>query len=141
LQFLIYLLPVSSGFHFDTHALHSLVCVLYALPIVHNTSSNNGKLSSATTSFPWRYTNSTKNHAYNDVADDLRRQPFRAVDSALVPDEEGKKGRKGQTFSDHTYPTVSSRPRGRCVQSLVEIGSEMWICIRYNQKTNIQLYI
>jgi hypothetical protein len=44
-----------------------------------------------------------------------------------------KKGRKGQTFSDHTYPTVSSRPRERCVQNLIKIGSEMGICIRYKQ--------
>jgi len=29
----------------------------YALPVVHNTSSKNAKLSSATTSFPWRHTN------------------------------------------------------------------------------------
>jgi hypothetical protein len=39
----------------------------------------------------------------------------------------------------HTYPTVSSRPRG-----LVRISSEMWICIKYKQtnkqKEKIQLY-
>ena len=40
----------------------------------------------------------------------------------------------------HTYPTVSSRSRGRCVRNLVPIGSEMWICIRYRQ-TFIFLYI
>jgi len=84
---------------------------------VHDTSSKNAKLSSATTSFswrhtnisrnhgynsvaddscrtrnsstsfPWRHTNTSKNHGYNAVADDLRRQPFHAEDSALVPDE------------------------------------------------------
>jgi len=47
LQFLIHLLPVSSGFHFYTHAFRSLLRVLYALPIVHDTSSKNAKLSSA----------------------------------------------------------------------------------------------
>jgi hypothetical protein len=129
----------------------------YALPTVHDTSNKNAKLSSATTSFPWRHTNtsknhgykavadescrtrncrllqrhfhdvtnSSKNHGYNAVADDLRRQPFRAEDSALASDERGQKGTKGQTFSDHTSRTVSSRPRGRCVQCLVQIGSEM----------------
>ena len=55
-----------------------------------------------------------------------------------------KKVEKCQTFSDHTYPRVSSRRRGRCVQSLVQIGSEMRICISsihtYTQ-TNIHLYI
>jgi hypothetical protein len=109
---------------------------------VHDTSSKNAKLSSAT-SFPWRHTNTSKNHGYIyiyiyiAVADDSRRQQFRAEDSAPAPDEEGHKGRKAQTFSDYTYPAVSSRPRGRCVQSLVQIGSEMWICIRYKQ-TNKQ---
>jgi hypothetical protein len=85
----------------------------YALHIVNGTSSKNAKLSSATTSFAWRHTNTSKNHEYNAIADDSRRQQFRAEDSALAPDE------KDQTFLDHTYPTVSSRPRGRCVQSLV----------------------
>jgi len=37
---------------------------------------------------------------------------------------------KGQILWVHTYPTTSSRRRGRRVQSSVEIGSEMWICIR-----------
>jgi len=36
-----------------------------------------------------------------------------------------RKVAKGQVFSDHTYPTVSSRRRERCVQSLVLMGSEM----------------
>jgi len=66
---------------------------LYALPIVHDTSSKNAKLSSATTSFPWHHTNTSKSHGYNAVADDSRRQPFRAEDSATAPDE-GQKGRK-----------------------------------------------
>jgi hypothetical protein len=47
--------------------------------------------------------------------------------------KKGPKGRRGQDFWAHTYPTVSSRPRGSRVQSLVQIGSEMWICIRYKQ--------
>jgi len=110
--------------------------LFYALPVVHDTSSKNAKLSSATTSFPWRHTNTSKNHGYNALADDSRRQPFRAEDSALVPDKEGQKGRKGRTLSDHTYPTACSRPKGRCVQSLVQIGSEMWICIRYKLTKN-----
>jgi len=64
------LLPVSSGFHFYTHAFRSLTRVLYALPIAHDTSSKNAKLSSATTSFPRRHTNNSKNNGYNAVADD-----------------------------------------------------------------------
>jgi hypothetical protein len=120
-----------------THAFCSLLHVLYALSIVHDTSSKNAELSA--TSFPWRHTNTSKNHRYNAVTDDLCRWPFHAMDSALGPNEEGQEGRKGQTFLDHTHPSVSSRQRGRCVQSLVQIGSEMSICIRYKQ-TNFQLY-
>jgi hypothetical protein len=37
-QFIIHFLPVSSGFHFHTHAFHSLLCVFYALRTVHITS-------------------------------------------------------------------------------------------------------
>jgi len=70
LQFLIHLLPVSSGFHFYTHAFRSLLRVFYALPIVHDTSSKNTKLSFAKTSFPWRHTNTSKNHGNNAAADD-----------------------------------------------------------------------
>jgi hypothetical protein len=122
------------------HSVHFAFCMHY--PLVHDTSSKNAKLSSAKTSFLWRHTNTSKNHGYKAVADDSRRQPFRAEDSAPAPDEEGKKGRKGKTFSDHAYPTVSSRPRGRCVQNLFQIGSDMWICIRYkkNKQTFSLIY-
>ena len=76
-----------------------------------------------------------------------RRQQSTARRSAPAPDKIGQKGGKGEILWAHTYPTVSSRPRGRCVQSLVPIGSEMWICIRYKQtcifiyKINIFIYI
>jgi len=70
LQFLIHLLPVSSGFHFYTHAFRSLHGVFYALSIVHDTSSKNAQVSPATTSFPWRHTNTCKCHGYDTVADD-----------------------------------------------------------------------
>jgi hypothetical protein len=36
-QFIIYFLPVSSGFHFYTHAFHSLSRIFYALRTVHIT--------------------------------------------------------------------------------------------------------
>jgi hypothetical protein len=60
-----------------------------------------------------------------------------------------KKVEKSQSFSDRTCPTVSSRRRGRYVQILIQIVSEMWICIKYKQtnkqtKTNkksFQLYV
>jgi len=69
-----------------------------------------------------------------------RRQPSNARKSAPAPDKISRKGGKGEILWARTCPTVSSRPRGRCVQSLVPIGSEMWICIRYKQ-TNIQTFI
>jgi hypothetical protein len=75
---------------------------------MHDTSSKNEKLSSATTSFPWRHTITSKNHGYNAVADDSRRQPFRAEDSAPAPDEEGEKVEKVKYF--RTIYTLRSLP-------------------------------
>jgi len=75
-------------------------------------------------------------HGYNAVAGSgvvWRWQPTIAHESALAPDKIGRKGGKGEILWAHTYPMVSSRPLGRCVQSLVPIGSEMWICPRYKQ--------
>jgi len=70
LQPRIHLLPVSSCFHFYTRAFPSLLRFFYPLPMVHDTSNKNAKLSSATTSFPWRHTNTSKNRGYNAVAED-----------------------------------------------------------------------
>jgi hypothetical protein len=69
-------------------------------------------------------------HGYNVLAGDLcrqpssvgclfRRQPFFVLESALARDKESQKGREGHKFWVHIYRTVSSRPRGRFVQSLV----------------------
>ena len=61
--------------------------------------------------------------------------------------EEGENVEKGQILWVHAYRKTSSRRRGRRVQSSVEVGSEMWICIRYKQtnkneqKTISALYI
>jgi hypothetical protein len=41
-----------------------------ALPIVYDNSSKNAKVSSATTSFSWRHTNTSENNGYNAVAED-----------------------------------------------------------------------
>jgi hypothetical protein len=65
----MHLLPLSSDFHFYTHAFRSLLRVFYALPIVHDTSRKKAKLSSAT-SFSWRHTNTSKKHGDNAVAAD-----------------------------------------------------------------------
>jgi hypothetical protein len=45
--------------------------------------------------------------------------------SCVKKPENYKKGQKDQKVWVHTYLTVSSRPGGSCVQSLVQIGSEM----------------
>jgi hypothetical protein len=112
----------------------------YALPIVHDTSSKNAQVSPATTSFPWRHTNTCKNHGYNAVADDSgkvssattwrytntrKNHGYNAVaeescaGNHVVPrilhslhKKKVKKGRKCQTFLGHTFHTVSSRRRG-----------------------------
>jgi hypothetical protein len=122
---------------------------------------DSGQVSSATTSFQWRDTNIYKNHGYNPVADDpgqlLSATKWRHTNTRKnhgyiamaevscagshdvprilhsFPTKKVKNVEKIQTFSDHSYTTVSSRPRERCVQSLVQIGSEMLICIRYKQ--------
>ena len=71
-----------------------------------------------------------------------RRQPSTAHESAPAPDKIDQKGGKGEILWAHTCPMVSSGPRGRCMQSLVPIGSEMWICIRYKITTiHTSLYI
>ena len=122
-------------------------------------ADDSGQVSSATTSFPWRDTNTFKNYGYNAVADDsgqvpsatmwrntntLKNHGYKAVAEVScagshvapriqysLPMKKVKKVEKGQKFSDHTYPTVSSKRRGRCVESVVQTGSEMLICIRY----------
>jgi hypothetical protein len=125
-----------------------------ALPIVHDTSSKNAQVSPATTSFPWRHTNTCKNHGYNAVADDCgqvssattwrhtntrKNHGYNAVayvscaGSHVVPRILHSLPPKKVKKLEHTYPKVSSRQSGRCVQSLVQIGSEIWICMRYKQ--------
>ena len=102
LLFLIHLLPVSWGCYFHTHAFRSLLRIFYALPIVHDTSSKNVKLSSATTSFPWRHTNTCKDHGYNAVADDSRQVSFAATSFPW---------RDTNTCKDHGYNAVADDSR------------------------------
>jgi len=111
----------------------------------------NAKLLSATTSFLLRHTNSSKNHGYNAVEDDLRRQPFRAEDSAFAPDEKGQKSRKSQTYCICTegpyIPYSLFQTKG---EMCAKFGSE-WIRSvnlykvqtnkQTNKQTNIQFYI
>jgi len=119
-HFISHLLPVSSGFHFHTHAFHSLLRVFIAQPTCVTSHQH------------------ARHRGHNAVA--WRRQPATAHELAPAPDKIGRKGGKGEILWANTCPPVSSRPRWRCVQSLVPIGSEMWICVRYKQ-TNIHLYI
>jgi len=101
-----------------------------ALPIVHDTSSKNAKLSSVTTLFPWRHINTSKNHGYNPVADDLRRHPFRAESSAFLPTKKFKRVEKSNIFGPYiTYGLLQTNEK--YVQIWALIGSQMWDCIRY----------
>jgi hypothetical protein len=118
-QFIIHFLPVPSGFHFHTHAFRSLLHVFYALRTVHVTS--------------------VTSHQYgieHSSGELWHKQPSSAHESAITPDKIHQKCRKVEILWVHTYPTTSSRPRGRRVQSLVQISSEMWICI-----SSIQTFI
>jgi hypothetical protein len=127
-QFVIHFLSVSSGFHFHTHAFRSLLRVFCALTTMHVTPVTSHQYAS--------------HHGYIAVAGDWRRQPSTAYESPLAPDKIGRKGGKFEILWFQTYPTISSRPRERCVQSLVQIGSEMWICISFIQTNkHSSLYI
>jgi hypothetical protein len=126
LQFIIHFLRVSSGFHIYTHAFRSLLRFVYTLPTVQDTSTCKCRL---------------LHHGYNAVADDFWRKcrllhnGYNAVADYswarfhLVPRILywllTEKIEKGQILWFHTCPTTSFRPRGRRVQSLVQIGSEM----------------
>jgi hypothetical protein len=67
------------------------------------------------------------NHGYYAVAD----YSSAAILSPRLCSRSPENDEKGQIFWVHTHPTVSSRPRGRYVQSMLQSGSEMWICMRY----------
>jgi hypothetical protein len=119
--------------------------LLYTTPAIElltTPSHTSPLLSSVNTSPPLHATD--HNHGYYPVADYSSATILSAGICARSP-EKDEKGVRGQKLWVHTNPTVSSRPRGRCVQSLVQIGSEMWNCIRYihtytHTQTNIQLY-
>jgi hypothetical protein len=143
----------------------------YALPIVRDTSSKNAKLSSATTLFPWRHTNTSKNHGYNAVAEDscitrncrLLQRQFRnvALTAARITDITlSRMTFAGSHFVPrirHSLPTINvkkiqkSNIFGRCMPyCLFQIKGEMcakfgWDRFRnvnlYKVKTNIQLYV
>jgi len=128
LQFIIHFLPVSSGFHF-TH-MHSVHFSAFSM---HYPQCKTLPVRRRNCRLLQRHARDvTVTHAaITDIT--LSRMTLApAQDLTLAPDRRGWKGR-GQILWVHTYPTVSSRPRGRCVQSLVQIGSEMWIFIRYKQ--------
>jgi hypothetical protein len=123
--------------HTHTHAWHSAserlptTKLLYTIPAIQlltTPTHTNPLLSSANTSSHLHPT--AHNHGYYAVPDYCSAAILSPRLCARSPENNGK-GKKGQTLWVHIYTTVSSRPRGRRVQSLVQIGSEMWICIRY----------
>jgi len=98
---------------------------------------------SATASCWRRYANTSWNHGYKGITENGRAgSHLVSVILQWPPKKKSPKGGRGQEFRVHAYPTVSSRPRGRRVQSLVEIGSEMWICISFiHTNKHSSLYI
>ena len=95
MQFISHFLPVSLGFHFHTHAFRSLLRVFIAQPTVLDvTPAHAASRIKRSSGVVWR------------------RQPSTAHESAPAPDKIGRKGGKGEILWAHTYPTVSSRPRG-----------------------------
>ena len=110
-QFIIHFLALSSGFHFHTHAFRSLLRVFCEITTVNVTP---------VTSLQY-----APHHGYDTAAGDWRQQPSTAHGSALASDKIGRKNWKVEILWVHTYHTTSSRQRGRCVQSFVQIGSEM----------------
>jgi hypothetical protein len=112
------------------------------LCISHSARHFNGQVSSATwrtilgafvvcyiTDDSWRKCR-LLDHGYNAVAMTLG-PAASTLHWLLTEDDENVE--KGQIMWVHTYPTTSSRRRERRVQSSVEIGSEMWTCIKYIQ--------
>ena len=160
---------MSSGFHVYMRACCCLLRVFYASHTVQEKRNKNAQLSRARASCAWSHMNTCQSNGRNAAAEehgggaghlpyDVTRtcvgiHGYKGImknghtGSHFVPmilqwplKKEGQKGRIRQEFRVHTYPTTSSRPRGRRVRSLVQIGSEMWICISSIQ-TNIHLYI
>ena len=82
-QFISYFLPVSSVFHFHTHAFRSLLRVFIAQLTVHVTSVTSHQYA--------------PHHGYNAVAGAVwRRQPSTAHESAPAPDKIDRKGGEGE---------------------------------------------
>jgi len=96
------------------------------------------------TSCPWRHTNTRRITNITQQRGSVAPAAiYCARIGTLAPDKIGRKCWKVEILLVHTYPTTSPRPRGRCVQSLVHIGSEMWIClssIQTNKQTFIFIY-
>ena len=165
---------MSSGFHVYMRACCCLLRVLYASHTVQEKRNKNAQLARARASCAWRHTYTCRSKGRNAVAEehcggaghlpyDVARTRFEIhgykgitengrVGSHLVPmilhwplKKKGPKGRRGQKIRVNTYPTVFSRPSGRRVQSLVQIRSEMWICISsihtYKQTKNHFIFI
>ena len=87
----------------------------YALPKVQHTRSTNAQLS-ATTSFPWRRTNTCKNHGYNAVADDsCTGNHLLSWNGHSLTTKKVKKVEKVKDFgSIHTLPSLPDQGGDAC---------------------------
>jgi hypothetical protein len=110
------------NFGFITSSHNTLLYAIPAIQLLTTPTHTSPLLSSANTSPPLRPT--AHNHGYYAVADYSSAAILSPGLCARSPKKD-KKCKKGKRVWIHTHPTVSSKRKGRCVQSLVQIVSEM----------------
>jgi hypothetical protein len=131
MQFIIYFLPASSGFHFHTHTFRSLlhICIAQTTAVSDVTPARAASRILYSSGAVWC------------------QQPSTAHKSAPAPDKIGRRGGKSEIMWAHTYPTVSSRYTG---VMCAKFGSDRFknvdlykvqTNIQTNKQTNIHLYI
>jgi hypothetical protein len=113
-QLIIYFLPVSSGFHFYTHAFRSLIRVFYALCTAHITPVTSHQYA--------------PHHGYNAVAG-LCGAGSHPLRRNRRPFQTKKEKVEKVKYCGFIHALRSLPDEGGDVQSLVPIGSVMWICI------------
>jgi hypothetical protein len=109
-------------FSFSTSFSNPLLYTVPAIQLLTTPTHTSPLLSSANKSPSLKPT--AHNHRYYAVANYSNAAILSRGLCAHSP-ENDEKGHKGKQLWVHTYPKVSSRPRGRFVQSLVHIRAEM----------------
>ena len=119
-------------FHIDTRAFRSLLRVVYTRHLQYE----HAIVVCYIMDDSWRKCR-LLDHGYNAVAMTLGPATMLCPGFCTGPWQKmTEMSKKSGILWVHTYPTTSFRRRGRCVQSSVEIGSEMWTCVQTNKETN-----